>query len=298
MVYKVAQELPKKIKRSEKMRNLSENKTDLSENKTNLSENKTNLSENKSDLSENKTDLSENKTDLSKNKSDLSENNIKNESLSSENTRLILVRHGESIGNAMEVMLGHTDLDLSPLGYKQANCTAERLKDVKIDAIYSSDLLRAYNTAKACADMRKMTVSACRELREVSVGIWEGKRVGEIVEKWGDVFLVDWRYGFGTFTFPEGENVMEAGKRFADAVFDIARRHRGECVLIASHAAVIRAFWSMVCGIAPEKIADELPFATNASCSFLEFDGEKMIPISYSEDKHLERVGITVVKTC
>ena len=61
-------------------------------------------------------------------------------------TTLYLVRHGQSLGNLNEQMLGHTDLDLSELGYRQAAATFERLKDTHFDAVYSSPLQRAYNT--------------------------------------------------------------------------------------------------------------------------------------------------------
>ena len=63
------------------------------------------------------------------------------------NTVFYLVMHGQSIGNALRTYLGHTNLDLSELGYEQAKITAEHLRNVPFDAIYSSDLLRAYHTA-------------------------------------------------------------------------------------------------------------------------------------------------------
>lgn len=71
-------------------------------------------------------------------------------------TKVILVRHGQSLGNAKRVLLGHTDLDLSELGYRQAEATAEALKDEKIDVVYSSDLKRAMSTAVPHARMRGM----------------------------------------------------------------------------------------------------------------------------------------------
>ena len=54
-----------------------------------------------------------------------------------------MIRHGQSIGNLNRVYLGHTDWDLTELGYKQAELVCEYLKDEKIDIIYSSDLIRA-----------------------------------------------------------------------------------------------------------------------------------------------------------
>lgn len=75
------------------------------------------------------------------------------------NTILLLVRHGESLGNARREFLGHTNKDLSELGYKQAEKTAEYLSKVKIDAVYSSDLIRAHNTALPHAKLRNLPVN-------------------------------------------------------------------------------------------------------------------------------------------
>ena len=69
-------------------------------------------------------------------------------------TNLIFIRHGESVANKDDVCIGHTDLDLSETGRIQAKLTAEYIvKNFKVDKIYSSDLKRAYNTAKAVGDM-------------------------------------------------------------------------------------------------------------------------------------------------
>lgn len=212
-------------------------------------------------------------------------------------TTIYVVRHGESLGNAAKTMLGHTDLDLSEHGRKQAMATAEHLKGVKIDAIYSSDLLRAYNTAIPHARLRGLEVVGVKELRELYVGKWEGKLVSEILEHDEKMFYEDWHGGFGTFTFPDGEGVMEGGHRFNNAVMSLAKKHPGECILIAAHAAVIRAFWSIISGIEPSEIVDKLPFPTNASYSIAEFDGEIIKPIEYSVDQHLAEIGITRVIT-
>ena len=212
-----------------------------------------------------------------------------------EKTKIYVVRHGESIGNATKRMLGHTDLDLSEHGYKQAECTAAFLKDIKLDAIYSSDLKRAFNTANAHAKLRNMTVIGDKQLREIYIGTWEGKFVDEVIEKWGNMFRDDWHGGFGTFAFPDGEAVMDAGRRFHKRVQELAKEHRGGTILIGAHAGVIRAFWSIISGIAPEKIVEELPFPTNASYSICELDGDALVPVEYSADKHLKEVGITYV---
>ena len=209
-------------------------------------------------------------------------------------TKIILIRHGESLGNANRTFLGHTDLDMSPLGYLQAKATAEYLKNEKIDVIYASDLKRAYNTAVPHAEIRKMNIISSEKLREMYVGDWENMKFDDIIEKWGrEVYEDEWKNNFGIFRFPNGESVEEGGTRFYNEVVRISRENEGKTILIAAHAAVIRAFWGIISGISWENLAKAYNFSTNASYSVAYFDGNTFIPDSYSNDSHLSNVGIT-----
>ena len=208
-------------------------------------------------------------------------------------TRIILIRHGESLGNAERRLLGHTNRDLSELGYKQAMATAKALQNEKIDAIYSSDLLRAYNTALPHALMRGMTVIPTEELREVMLGKWEGMLVSDVIKEYGDMYEKEWLGNYGCFRFPEGEGTIQAGKRFYEASKRIAEENDGKTILLVAHAAVIRSFVSIIKGIAPEDIAKTLPFPSNASYSELTYEIGEFSVVSFSVDDHLKEVGIT-----
>lgn len=208
-------------------------------------------------------------------------------------TRFIFVRHGESIGNALRVMLGHTDLDLSELGYKQARATADALSAEQIDCIYSSDLLRAYNTALPHADMRGIEINKSEQLRELYLGEWEGKSVSDVLSGYGDMYDKDWLGGFGTFRCPNGESTLEAGQRFYNECVKIAERHPDKTILIASHAAVLRSFFAKVLEIQPEEIVSKLGFPSNASYSEAYFENGKFTMGRFSVDGHLTEIGIT-----
>ncbi len=205
-------------------------------------------------------------------------------------TTIYLIRHGESVGNASRVYLGHTDLDLSPLGFLQAEETAKKLSGVPFSAVYSSDLIRAKHTAEPHAKMRGLDVVLNVKLREMRVGEWEGAKVEELLLD--ERFTKGWRENFGFFTFPGGENVGDASERVYSAICEIAKKHDGETVAVVFHAAALRAFWCKILGLPKEEWASVVNFPTNASYSVVEYESGKFEPKEYSCDGHL----ITVTK--
>lgn len=204
-------------------------------------------------------------------------------------TRFIIIRHGQSLGNAKRILLGHTDWDLSDLGREQAANTARALSDRKIDAVYSSDLLRAYNTVLPMARERGLTVVADCGLREVNIGDWEGMEVEKIIADYGEIFTVDWKEKFGMFCPPNGESIPALSERITRALSRIGDENPGKTVLIGCHAAAIRSFWGKACGIAPESLAKELPFPDNASYSEIDYENGTFTPVAYSVSEHLGR---------
>lgn len=208
-------------------------------------------------------------------------------SKSEKKTFIYLIRHGESVGNLNRICLGHTDLDLTDLGHKQALNTAEALKNVNFAAIYSSDLIRAVHTAEPNARIRGLTVQKTSDFRELYFGDWENASVLWLKEEHHDEFMIGWRQNFGTFTAPNGESVVHMADRMASGLEKIASMHVGANILVASHAAAIRALWGKISGLTPDKWAEAYPFPTNASYSVIEYDGRALKPISYSNDGHL-----------
>ena len=210
-------------------------------------------------------------------------------------TKIFIVRHGQSLGNANFIYLGHTDLDLSELGKQQAKLTAERLKNEKIDAIYSSDLLRAHNTALPHAELRGLEVVDSQSFREIFIGDWEGMTVPEIKEKYYKEFTVDWIKNYGLFRAPNGESVQEAADRFYAEAERIARENEGKTILIASHAGIIRGFWGRISNIAPEDLAQAFPFPSNASFSVVTYGDYGFKPIEFSVNDHIPGQDLPLV---
>ncbi len=153
-------------------------------------------------------------------------------------TRLYLVRHGQSDGNAEGRFGGHSPTPLSALGKQQAELTAQVLAKEKINAIYSSDLLRAVQTAQPLAKMSDLPVIATAAFRERKVGVLEGKTFDESkVEHPKDYYALVNRNIHHVIT--GGESYRRLLKRATGELHEVLRAHQGENVVIFSHTGTI-----------------------------------------------------------
>lgn len=187
-------------------------------------------------------------------------------------TTLIFVRHGESLGNARSEFLGHTDLDLSEKGYAQAECAGRYIqKNFKPDIIYSSDLLRAYNTAETINKYLQVEIIKDKSLREIYAGEWEGKTFDRLETEFQKDFSV-WRNDIGNAICTGGESVAELQKRVLAKVNEIVADNDGKTVLTATHATVIRALECAFRGVSLSEMKN-IPWVKNASVSMVEYSG-------------------------
>ena len=185
-------------------------------------------------------------------------------------TRLIFIRHGESLGNAQRKFLGHTDWDLSEKGYLQAKRTAEYLRDAHIDKIYSSDLMRAYNTVVPVAQIHGLEIVKDAELREIWAGKWEGMAFDDIQKVYPEGHNA-WMTDIGNAVCDGGESVAALQRRVNAAVLRIVEENRGKTVCIGTHATPIR---TMLCAWQnlPVTEAKNITWVTNASVTIVDYD--------------------------
>ena len=182
-------------------------------------------------------------------------------------TELILVRHGQSIANLERWFAGHTNAELSELGRKQAACVGRYVtQHYKIDAIYSSDLSRAYHTALPTAQKLNLPVHTDPALRELYAGKWEKMNYERLVEEFPHDFGEVWRYDFSNARCTGGESIAELYDRVCPALLRIAEKHDGQTVLVASHATPIRTFAAMALGYDRMHVG-EVNILLNASIS-------------------------------
>lgn len=206
-------------------------------------------------------------------------------------TRFIIIRHGESEGNLSNVFAGQVDVPLTDLGRKQGQCTAELLKNEKIDAVYSSDLCRAYETALFTAEKHGLPVIKHKGLREICGGLWERLPYSEIRKKYAEQYNI-WVNNIGLTHCDGGESVQGVGNRVFDAINEIAKENIGKTVCIGCHALALRAFTAKILNIAPKDIHEKLPWVTNASVTYIDYEDDKFTLVKYGEDAHLEKEGL------
>jgi broad specificity phosphatase PhoE len=150
-------------------------------------------------------------------------------------TTLILVRHGETDWNRDGRFQGHADPPLNDRGREQARALAELLDPEPLEAIYSSDLRRAHETAQIVAERRGLSVIVDPQLRERDVGPWAGLTLSEIEARFPEQIRL-WREG----TISAGESRESLGKRVADAARRIAVAHPNGHVLVVTHGGAAR----------------------------------------------------------
>ena len=154
-------------------------------------------------------------------------------------TTLLLARHGETDWNLERRWQGHADPPLNDLGRKQARSLAESLAARPIDALYSSDLARARETAEIVGERIALPVGLDPRLREVDVGEWSGLTSPEVEQRF-PVGLERRRAGTG---WDQGEAYEAMGARVVAALHEIAGAHPGERVVVVTHGGPIGAVW-------------------------------------------------------
>ena len=201
-------------------------------------------------------------------------------------TRLIITRHGQSIAYAEKRFAGHSDFDLSDIGRKQAELAADYIaKNFKIDVIYSSDLLRAFNTAVPSAKRLGLEVIPYKPLREIFAGEWEGRTTDDLAIEYKNDFHV-WKNDYASSRCTGGESTAEVYRRVTATVEEIAKKHDGQTVMLSTHATVVRAIQAYSMGLDETRVG-EIPFTHNASINVFVYENGKLSPENVNIVEHL-----------
>lgn len=197
-------------------------------------------------------------------------------------TTVLLVRHGQSVGNVQQLFCGHDDTPLTDIGIAQAKALGTRLAAMRIDAAYASDLSRAADTARHALNGREMSVDLDPRLREMHYGDWEGLSGTAIRERDPDHLREFFR---GKVPAPGGETIVQVRERTVASVREIATTHQDATVLVASHGNAIMALIAELLGVPEES---SWSFAVNnTSISTLHFSKSgRFTLVGFNDDSH------------
>ena len=154
---------------------------------------------------------------------------------------IILIRHGLTLWNRDARIQGISDVELAPEGLRQAELLAKNFPFDKVDAVYSSDLSRAKNTAQFVADKFNLTVQTTAALREVDFGIWEGKYFSDL-EKYEADKLKIFHTKPDELKLDGAETFQQAQARAMNGIKKIAALHEGgeSRVVCVAHGSINR----------------------------------------------------------
>jgi len=160
-------------------------------------------------------------------------------------TKLIIIRHGETLWNVEGKKQGQLDSPLTALGIKQAKALAQRLTEESFTALYASDLGRAYKTAEYIAARTNHKISPERELRERNFGIFQGLTNKQIKNKYSAEYhshLTD----TVNYVIPEGESLRQFYERNTACLENLTARHAGEIIAVVTHGGIIDGWFRYI----------------------------------------------------
>ena len=200
-------------------------------------------------------------------------------------TRIVAVRHGETTWNAEMRMQGQLDTPLSARGRWQAGRAAESLAGEGIEAIFASDLERAYDTAQALATRLGLSIETDVGLRERSFGVFQGHLYADIDLRWPEQ-AARWRHHDPDFGPEDGETLREFSARAVAACTRIAAAHPGRSIAIVTHGGVLDCLYRAAAGV--DLSAPRSWELGNAAINRLLYTPRGFTLVGWSDTGHLE----------
>lgn len=212
-------------------------------------------------------------------------------------TRILLVRHGESEANRENKFAGSgSDVPLLERGLQQAELTARFVvENYEISKVYTSNLQRAYITGKCVADKLGLDVIVREKLTEIHGGNWEGVEFSEMGTLYPEAFVL-WTSDYGHSACPGGESVAQVAERIMDALMQIVQENPDQTVLIVSHGTPVRIMQGLVQNGTLDNM-NQIPWASNASVTVLEYENGQWRCPAASLDAHLGELRTALPKT-
>ncbi|MDP2426191.1 MAG: histidine phosphatase family protein [Candidatus Izemoplasmatales bacterium] len=182
--------------------------------------------------------------------------------------KIYLVRHGQTDWNITGRFQGWADIPLDASGIEHAKNVSHFFKDVDIDVLYSSDLIRALQTTSPLSIQKSLPIFVDNRFRELSVGEWEGKNWSELSQAYKEFIERSSKNGF-TEAIPGGESLKAFQDRMASGFESMVQRHVGKDIVLVTHGGSIRVLLCYLMNV-PLIRRDEFP-AENGSVYILEY---------------------------
>ncbi len=201
-------------------------------------------------------------------------------------TRILAIRHGETAWNVDTRIQGHLDIPLNDTGRWQAQRVARALaaRD-PIHAVYSSDLQRAHETAKAIASATGAPLVTHAGLRERGFGIFEGKTYVEIEQTWPEE-SEHWRKRTPDWAPQGGESLLQVRARITRTLHELAARHPGQQIVLVAHGGVMDQLYRAATG--QDLAAPRTWQLGNTAVNRLLWTPEGLSLVGWSDTSHLE----------
>jgi len=161
--------------------------------------------------------------------------------------KLILARHGETMWNVEKVFRGRADVSLDELGIRQAELLGKYLGNWRLEAVYSSPVKRALDTASIIARYQNVAVRIAEGLTDFDFGEWQSLPEQEVMRLYPDL-LNEWHDHPHKVRMPGGESLEDAKKRAVEVVNDVLSKHQGSVALV-SHRVVIKVLICYLLGL-------------------------------------------------
>jgi len=204
-------------------------------------------------------------------------------------TTLIFVRHGESGANGKGFFAGQLDIDLSARGRQQAELTAQYIRSrAQVDAIYASDLLRAYHTAAPIAQACDVEIIKTEQLREIYAGEWQGLHFDELQVQYADSYGI-WLQDIGRAHPVNGESVAALSERIWCCVNGILQKEQGKTAVIVTHATPLRTLLCRLKGMTLDQMK-AVPWVSNASVTVVRVEDGIWHLEEIGADAHLSQL--------
>ncbi len=200
-------------------------------------------------------------------------------------TRIIAIRHGETAWNVGIRIQGHTDIALNPTGRKQAACVAAALREESVQAIYASDLQRAWQTASAIAHATQAPLHAEKDLRERSFGRFEGKTYSDLEAEFPEDSL-RWRQRDPDWAPPAGESLSSMRERISSTATRLAQQHLGGQIVLVAHGGVLDQLYRLATGQGLQ--APRTWQLGNAAINRLLWTPEGFTLVGWADTQHLQ----------